>query len=83
MKMIVVEVRNFYYFYNGIEVLKGINLKIEDGEFVVIFGLNGVGKSILLKCFFGIFRCNGVYILGWLIGEYFRNELVRFVVYIL
>ncbi len=82
--MTAVEARNLHYSYNGTEVLKGINLKIEDGgEFVAILGPNGAGKSTLLKCLSGILRCNGIYISGRPIGgEYSRNELARLVAYI-
>lgn len=34
---------------NGTRALKGINLKIEDGEFVFIRGASGSGKSTLIK----------------------------------
>src|SRR4029077_4972826 len=32
------------------QVLHGINLQIEQGEFVCIIGLSGSGKSTLLRC---------------------------------
>lgn len=33
----------------GVQALKGINLEIEKGEFIVIVGLSGAGKSTLLR----------------------------------
>ena len=39
---------------NQIDVLKGINVQIKPGEFVIIFGPSGCGKSTLLHCLLGL-----------------------------
>jgi len=41
------------------EVLKGINLKIYDGETLVILGPSGCGKSVLLKHIIGLLKPDG------------------------
>ena len=57
--MIVME--DVYFTYpNGVEALKGINLKIEDGKFVAIMGQNGAGKTTLVKHTKGRVLVNGI-----------------------
>ena len=51
----MIEINDVSYKYkNGNEVLKNINLKINDGEFVTIIGKNGSGKSTLTKIISGL-----------------------------
>jgi multiple sugar transport system ATP-binding protein len=40
--------------YGGLEVLRDIDLQIEDGEFVVLVGPSGCGKSTLLRMIAGL-----------------------------
>ena len=40
--------------YGELEVLKGINLDIHQGEVVVIIGSSGCGKSTFLRCLNGL-----------------------------
>jgi ABC-type polar amino acid transport system ATPase subunit len=46
----VVRVENLHKYFGDLEVLKGIDLEVERGEVVVIFGRSGSGKSTLLRC---------------------------------
>jgi len=39
---------------NGAEILKGINLEIKDGEFLILVGGSGCGKSTLLNMIAGL-----------------------------
>lgn len=47
--------KSFYVgFPNEVEILKGINIEIEKGDFVIIFGPSGCGKSTLLHTLLGL-----------------------------
>ena len=49
--MTILEIQDLYKAYGGTtQVLRGINLRIEQGEFVCILGPSGAGKSTLLRC---------------------------------
>ena len=46
----MVELKNVSVAYNkGQNVIKGIDIKIEDGDFTFIVGASGAGKSTLIK----------------------------------
>ncbi|MEP3279109.1 MAG: ABC transporter ATP-binding protein [Stappiaceae bacterium] len=46
--------KNIRKSFGSVEVLKGIDLEIEDGEFVIFVGPSGCGKSTLLRIIAGL-----------------------------
>lgn len=50
----MIKVRNLWKSYGSLQVLKGLDLDIYDGETLVILGRSGVGKSVLLKQIIGL-----------------------------
>lgn len=54
-----VDIRGCVKSYGMVEVLKGLDLAIEDGEFVVLIGPSGCGKSTALRIVAGLETSNG------------------------
>jgi multiple sugar transport system ATP-binding protein len=52
--MASVELRDIHKKYGDVKVVHGINLKIDDGSFVVFLGPSGCGKSTLLRMIAGL-----------------------------
>lgn len=48
--MPIIEIKNLRKAFGGQEVLKDINLKVEEGEVICLIGSSGSGKSTLLRC---------------------------------
>lgn len=57
--MSYIEFCDIHKSYDKTEVLKGISLSIEQGEFVSLLGPSGCGKSTLLRCLAGLEQVNG------------------------
>jgi zinc transport system ATP-binding protein len=52
----VVEIENLSFTYHRNLVLKDVNLRISEGEFLLLMGPNGGGKTTLLKLMLGLAR---------------------------
>jgi phospholipid/cholesterol/gamma-HCH transport system ATP-binding protein len=50
----MIEIINLHKSFNGVPVLKGVNLNILPGEAIAIIGKSGCGKSVLLKHIVGL-----------------------------
>ncbi|MGE5483761.1 MAG: ABC transporter ATP-binding protein [Ignavibacteriales bacterium] len=52
----MLEINDLNVYYGAIHALKGISLKVEEGEIVTLIGANGAGKSTCLKTISGLLR---------------------------
>ncbi len=52
----VIEVRDLWKSFGDQEVLRGLNLSVENGETMVVLGPSGCGKSVLLKHVIGLMK---------------------------
>lgn len=61
-----IEINNLSFSYDGFKVIESSNLTINKGDFILIKGLSGIGKSTLLKLLLGIYKP----VIGDMIVEY-------------
>lgn len=60
-------IKNYSFAYKEKTILKNVNLKIEDGEFLTLLGPNGSGKTTLMRAILGELR-------GKSSGDIFLND---------
>ncbi len=54
----VAEIRDLKKSFGSNSILKGVSLKIEKGENLVVFGKSGSGKTVLIKCLVGLMEAD-------------------------
>ena len=54
----VLELRNVETYYGPIMAIRGVSLRVDDGEIVTVLGANGAGKTTLLKTACGALDSN-------------------------
>ncbi len=75
----MIKIVDLHKSFNGKEVLRGISLEIKDGETLVILGMSGTGKSVLLKHIMRLFKPDKgkIYIDGREITSLSRKEIYK------
>ena len=51
---LLLEVSELHTYYDDSYVLQGLSLQIQRGQVVAILGRNGMGKTTLIRCIFGL-----------------------------
>tara|TARA_B100000963_G_C22547394_1_gene635080 strand:+ start:39 stop:785 length:747 start_codon:yes stop_codon:yes gene_type:complete len=54
----MIEVTDLHKSFDQNHVLRGVNLKVNNGKSMVIIGASGQGKSVILKCLLGLIKPN-------------------------
>ncbi|MCP2520387.1 ABC transporter ATP-binding protein [Candidatus Aminicenantes bacterium AC-335-B20] len=77
----MIEIIDLHKSINSKKVLKGVNLKVEEGETMVVIGPSGVGKTVLLKHLLGLMKPDKgeIYIKGVEITHLKNEEIRKFV----
>ena len=57
--MASVDIRGVRKAYGAVQVVHGVDIKIADGEFVILVGPSGCGKSTLLRMIAGLENITG------------------------
>ena len=52
----MLEIKDLHSYYGNIQALKGISLRVEQGEIVSLIGSNGAGKTTTLRTIQGLLR---------------------------
>ncbi len=52
----ILEIKDLHVAYGPIEAIKGINLKVGEGQIVALLGANGAGKTTTLSCVSGVVK---------------------------
>lgn len=55
-RKVVLEIKDLKKSFGNNEVLKGFNLKLYEGENLVIMGKSGSGKTVMIKCLVGLMQ---------------------------
>lgn len=76
---LIISIRNLKKAFGDLEVLRGVDLDVYQGENLVVLGRSGTGKSVLIKIISGLLTADegSVKVLGQEVGELSPRELAE------
>lgn len=77
IRRIMIEITDLHKAFDDNHVLNGFNLKLYEGENLVIMGKSGSGKSVMIKCLIGLMKSDSgsIKVMGKEIAELNQKEL--------
>lgn len=77
--MSLLEIKDLSVYYGVIQALKGINLKVEEGQIVALIGANGAGKSTTMQTIMGLIhpKTGEIYYNGERIDKMATHNIVK------
>lgn len=77
--MSLLEIRGANVRYGGITALRGVNLRVEEGEIVALLGSNGAGKTTTLRAVSGLVQLHAgeIFFAGENLRKYSPDAIVR------
>ncbi|KPM48295.1 ABC transporter ATP-binding protein [Jiulongibacter sediminis] len=78
MKENVLRIRNLYKSFGDLDVLKGVDLDLNQSENLVVLGKSGTGKSVLIKIISGLITADSgeVNVLGFDMNTITKEDLI-------
>jgi branched-chain amino acid transport system ATP-binding protein len=76
----MLEINDLHYSYGEIHALKGISLRIDEGEIVALIGANGAGKTTTLRCISGLLgapQSGGIVFMGRMLNGMKPHEVSK------
>lgn len=84
--IMILEVKNFHYFFDGRPVLADLNFSLPAGAYLSIIGPNGAGKTTLLKCLLRLHESGHsqgrILVKQKDLGRYRQKDLARLLSYV-